>query len=186
MPQRKANSVRIIGGEWRSRRIAFSGDGALRPTPDRVRGTLFNWLGQDLTGTRCLDLFAGSGALGFEALSRGAREVVMVEASARAARVIAANAARLGARGLRLVIGDALEFAASARDDFDVVFVDPPYARGLAAKALERLPPLLARGARVYVEDDRAVDAPPGWKRVKAGRAGAVHYCLMERDATGR
>jgi 16S rRNA (guanine(966)-N(2))-methyltransferase RsmD len=186
MPQRKANSVRIIAGEWRSRRITFPSDAALRPTPDRVRETLFNWLGQDLTGKRCLDLFAGSGALGFEALSRGAREVVMVEASTRIARAIAANAAHLGARGLRLVTGDALEFAASARGNFDVVFVDPPYGRGLAAKALERLPPLLSRDARVYVEDDRPVDAPPGWRRVRAGHAGAVHYCLMEQDAPGR
>jgi 16S rRNA (guanine966-N2)-methyltransferase len=181
MPRRRANTVRIIAGEWRSRRITFPEDAMLRPTPDRVRETLFNWLGQDLAGKRCLDLFAGSGALGFEALSRGAREVVMVEASAGVARAIAANAEHLGARALRLVTGDALEFAASAHGTFDVVFVDPPYGRGLAAKVLQRLPPLLSHDARVYVEDDRPIDAPPGWRRVRAGRAGVVHYCLMQR-----
>lgn len=185
MPHRKANTVRIIAGEWRSRLITFPDAAALRPTPDRVRETLFNWLGQDLTGKRCLDLFAGSGALGFEALSRGAREVVLVDVSARVARSLAANAARLGARGLRLMTGDALEFAAGAQETFDVVFVDPPYGRGLAARALERLPRLLAQGARVYVEDDRPIDLPPGWRRVKAGRAGVVHYCLIERGERG-
>jgi len=188
MPRRKANTVRIIAGEWRSRLITFPDEAALRPTPDRVRETLFNWLGQDLTGKRCLDLFAGSGALAFEALSRGAREVVLVEASSLVARALAANAARLGARGLRLVTGDALEFAASAQETFDVVFVDPPYGRGLTAKVLERLPRLLAPGARVYVEGDRPVDAPSGWRQVKAGRAGVVHYGILERgeaDPTG-
>lgn len=186
MAQRRANTVRIIAGEWRSRLISFPPAAGLRPTPDRVRETLFNWLGRDLVGKGCLDLFAGSGVLGFEALSRGAREAVLVEASAPVARALAATAARLGARRVRLVTGDALEFAARTHETFDIVFVDPPYGRGLAGEALALLPRLLAPGARVYVEDDRPVDAPPGWRKARSGRAGAVHYCLLEREASDR
>ncbi|MCZ7566886.1 MAG: 16S rRNA (guanine(966)-N(2))-methyltransferase RsmD [Burkholderiales bacterium] len=186
MVQHRANTVRIIAGEWRSRLISFPHAAGLRPTPDRVRETLFNWLGQDLAGKRCLDLFAGSGALGFEALSRGAREAVLIEASKPVARALAANAARLGARRVRLVTGDALEFAARAREAFDVAFVDPPYGRGLALRALALLPRLLAPGARVYVEDDRPLEAPPGWRKTQSGRAGGVHYCLLERDPSDR
>src|SRR3972149_8681500 len=120
MSSRRANTVRIIAGEWRSRLITFPAEAGLRPTPDRVRETLFNWLGQDLAGMRCLDLFGGSGALAFEALSRGAQEVVLVERSAAVVRSLAANAKRLGAQRLRLVSGDALEFAATAQGQFDV------------------------------------------------------------------
>ncbi len=111
----------------------------MRPTPDRVRETLFNWLGQDLAGKRCLDLFAGSGALGFEALSRGASEVVSVERSRPVAAALRANAARLDARGFRLVDGDARHFlAAPGAGRFDIVFVDSPYASGnLVAEAAE-------------------------------------------------
>ena len=182
MAARRTNSVRIIAGEWRGRLIAFPAAPGLRPTPDRVRETLFNWLGQDLTGKRCLDLFAGSGALGFEALSRGAREVVFVERSAPIRRAIAANTERLGARRMRLIAGDALEFAATTPERFDIVFVDPPYGSGLAEAALRQLPRLLAAGALVYVEGDRAFSAPQPWRRVREGRAGAVHYCLIGWD----
>jgi 16S rRNA (guanine966-N2)-methyltransferase len=184
---RKSNSVRIIAGTWRSRLVHFPAASGLRPTPDRVRETLFNWLGQDLTGKRCLDLFAGSGALGFEALSRGAEDVVFVERSASIRRAIAANADRLGARGVRLIAGDALEFAATTSERFDTVFVDPPYGSGLAEAVLPRLPRLLAADSLVYVESDRVFSAPQPWQRVRSGRAGAVHYCLIRRgdnDAT--
>lgn len=184
---RKSNSVRIIAGTWRSRLVDFPAASGLRPTPDRVRETLFNWLGQDLTGKRCLDLFAGSGALGFEALSRGAEDVVFVERSASIRRAIAANADRLGARGVRLIAGDALEFAATTSERFDTVFVDPPYGSGLAEAVLPRLPRLLAADSLVYVESDRVFSAPQPWQRVRSGRAGAVHYCLIRRgdnDAT--
>ena len=171
--------MRIIAGKWRSRQIHFPAEAGLRPTPDRVRETLFNWLGQDLTARRCLDLFAGSGALGFEALSRGAAEVVFVERSIRVCRAIAASADRLGAERARLVTGDALEFAATTPERFDVVFVDPPYESGLAQAALPLLPRLLAADALVYVESDRTISAPPPWRRVREGRAAAVHYCLI-------
>jgi 16S rRNA (guanine966-N2)-methyltransferase len=180
MATRRTNSVRIIAGEWRSRRVEFPDVAGLRPTPDRVRETLFNWLGQDLTGKRCLDLFAGSGALGFEALSRGAREVVFVERSAPIRRAIASSADRLGAARMRLIAGDALEFASTTPERFDIAFVDPPYGSGLVEAVLPQMPRLLNAGALVYAEGDREFSAPQPWRLVKAGRAGAVHYCLIE------
>ena len=154
----------------------------LRPTPDRVRETLFNWLGQDLSGKRCLDLFAGSGALGFEALSRGAGEVVMVETSRAAHRALRESAARLGAGDrLKLVHDDALHFiAASGQGGYDAVFVDPPYGSGLAGKVLVPLPRLLARGGVVYIESDSPLAFDPPWRARRHGRAGAVHYQLVE------
>ena len=181
MRKKTSNAVRIIGGEWRSRVIRFPAAAAIRPTPDRVRETLFNWLGQDLTGRRCLDLFGGSGALGFEALSRGAAAVVMVESSRLVHRSLRTTADELGAGPrFRLVPGDALHFLASQQRGFDVVFVDPPYASGLAVKVLERLPAALAPDAAVYVESDSSLPAGPGWRVTREGRAGAVHHWLME------
>lgn len=181
---RRTNRVRIIGGRWRSRLIAFPDAPGLRPTPDRVRETLFNWLGQDLSGQRCLDLFAGAGALGFEALSRGAAAVVMVERSRSVVALLRENAARLGARGLQIVEDDALHFLAAAPPPtFDIVFVDPPYRSGLAEAVLERVPAVLAGGARVYVEADAPLVPPPSWRVLRHGRAGAVHYHLLERGA---
>jgi len=175
------NRVRIIGGAWRSRVLQFAGAPGVRPTPDRVRETLFNWLGQDLSGCRCLDLFAGAGALGFEALSRGAAEVVMVDDSRAAYGALRENAARLGADRLRLVLGDALNFLALAGSGtFEVVFVDPPYGSALVPAVLSRLPRVLARGARVYVESDSTLRPDPPWRVRRQAVAGAVHYHLME------
>jgi len=176
------NAVRIIGGAWRSRLVRFPDAADLRPTPDRVRETLFNWLGQDLSGKRCLDLFAGSGALGFEALSRGAAGVVMVETSRAAHSALRESATRLGAGDrLKLVHGDALHFiATSGQGGYDVVFVDPPYGSGLAGKALGRLPGLLARGGVVYIESESPLALGPPWRARRHGRAGAVHYQLIE------
>src|SRR6187399_1285371 len=134
---RGRNRVRIIAGKWRSRIVKFPAAAALRPTPDRVRETLFNWLGQRLDGLACLDLFAGSGALGFEALSRGAARVVMVEASRESARNLSDNALALGATDLEIVPGDALSYLARTAESFDVAFLDPPYASDLAARALQ-------------------------------------------------
>lgn len=185
-PHARAHRLRIIGGEWRSRLITFPGENGLRPTPDRVRETLFNWLGQDLTGKRCLDLFAGAGALGFEALSRGASEVVMIEQSRTVAAALRENAARLGARGFRLVVGDALHFVADpGAGGFDVVFVDPPYASGLVAKVLPKLPAVLTPRGVVYVETGAVLEAGPRWRVHRRGRAGAVHYHLLERGDEG-
>lgn len=185
-PPSRPGRVRIIAGLWRSRIVTFPTESGLRPTPDRVRETLFNWLGQDLAGRRCLDLFAGSGALGFEALSRGASEVVMVERSRTVAAALRESAARLDARGFRLVVGDALHFLATPGEArFDIVFVDPPYGSGLVAEVLPRLPEVLARGANVYVESDQAVEVDRPWRVRKQGRAGAVHYHLLEMGDHG-
>jgi 16S rRNA (guanine(966)-N(2))-methyltransferase RsmD len=183
VPAKPANRVRIIGGAWRSRVLRFPADADVRPTPDRVRETLFNWLGQDLAGRRCLDLFAGSGALGFEALSRGAAEVVMVERSRHVLAALRESAALfgVGAPRLRLVLGDALHFLDSRdRASFDIVFVDPPYGSGLAGDVLARLPVWLAREAAVYVESDSRVGPGAPWRVRRQGRAGAVHYRLIE------
>jgi 16S rRNA (guanine966-N2)-methyltransferase len=175
----RRNTVRIIGGSWRSRILEFPDAEDLRPTPDRVRETLFNWLGQDLSGLACLDLFAGSGALGFEALSRGAASCVMVEKDAAALRALRDNAQKLGARNLTVVRGDALEFARETRAPFDVVFVDPPYRLGLQVAALKRVHGLLAPHGRVYVETASIFVPPLGWRVLKSGRAGNVHFHLL-------
>jgi len=179
----RPNTVRIIGGLWRSRLVEFPDAADLRPTPDRIRETLFNWLGQDLTGMECLDLFAGSGALGFEALSRGAGSVVMVENNTVALRALRENATKLSAGNAIIVRGDALEFARGARSRFDVVFVDPPYRLGMQVAALDLLPGLLAAGGRVYVESDVVFEPPRGWAIFKRARAGRVHFHLLAREA---
>lgn len=182
-----SNRVRIIGGRWRSRWIKFPDFEGLRPTPDRVRETVFNWLGQDLTGASCLDLFAGSGALGFEAASRGAREVVLVERNRRIARSLQENARALcGEDGpVAVVCADALEFLDRDLRTYDVAFLDPPYSmweetvdatRVLLHKLTRRLNP----GARVYLEAAEALQLPPDWQTIKNNRAGAVHYQLAQ------
>ncbi|TAK68108.1 MAG: 16S rRNA (guanine(966)-N(2))-methyltransferase RsmD [Betaproteobacteria bacterium] len=182
----KSNQVRIIGGVWRSRRISFPEHEGLRPSADRVRETLFNWLGQDLGGQRCLDLFAGSGALGFEALSRGAASVVMVEKSRRVCAALRRNALLLGAKNLQLHCADALEFATAAAADaaarFDVMFLDPPFGSTLLGQALPRIVPLLGPEARVYVESAVAFAPTGGWRVLRHGRAGQVHYTLVTYD----
>ena len=172
------NRVRIIAGKWRSRLLRFPPTAGLRPTPDRVRETLFNWLGQRLDGLACLDLFAGSGALAFEALSRGARRAVMVEADREAARALRDNAKLLEAEGAEVVQRDALRFLDETAETFDVAFLDAPYASDLAAKALARLPTRLAPGARVYVESAKPLEPGAPWKLLREDRAGAVRYAL--------
>src|SRR4249920_2019045 len=172
-------TLRIVGGKYRSRKLRVPARPGLRPTPDRVRETLFNWLGQDLSGLACLDLFAGSGALGFEALSRGAATCVMVEKDAAALRALRDNAQKLDAMNLTVVRGDALEFARETRARFDVVFVDPPYRLGLQAAALQGVHGVLARYGRVYVESASIFEPPLGWRVLKSGRAGNVHFYLL-------
>lgn len=174
------NRVRIIGGKFRSRIVRFPDACLIRPTPDRVRETLFNWLGQRLDDLDCLDLFAGSGALGFEALSRGARRVVMVERDRAVARGLRQSISELEAKGAEVVQDDALAYLKRAADTFDVAFVDPPYASALASQALALLAPRLRPGARVYVERDAPIDFGPAWHVLREDRAGAVRYALME------
>jgi 16S rRNA (guanine(966)-N(2))-methyltransferase RsmD len=178
--QARRNSVRIIGGEWRRRLIHFPGTADLRPTPDRMRETLFNWLGQDLTGETCLDLFAGSGALGFEAASRGARQVVMVERNAQIFRALQATHTMLGAVQVELVRADALAFLRSDTRRYDVVFVDPPYHLDLLPRLLPLLPSRLNGGSRVYLESDRLPELPKGYEVLRQSRAGRVHGLLIK------
>ncbi|MBX9904507.1 MAG: 16S rRNA (guanine(966)-N(2))-methyltransferase RsmD [Burkholderiales bacterium] len=177
----RKNEVRIIGGAWRSRRIRFPDRPGLRPTPDRVRETLFNWLGQDLTGRDCLDLFAGSGALGFEAASRGARRVTMVENDAAAWRALQDNREGLAATAVTAVRADALEFLKNHHDCYHVVFLDPPFADDLWPQLLARLPRQLASGGLVYCERAQPLAALDGWEVVKSGRAGQVSHQLLKR-----
>jgi 16S rRNA (guanine966-N2)-methyltransferase len=175
------NRLRIIGGEWRSRVVRFPEAEGLRPTPDRVRETLFNWLGQRLSGVECVDLFAGSGALGFEAMSRGASRVVMVEASRRVCDQLRRTAQELGAEGVEIVNADALAWLAGPGPRFDLAFVDPPYASGLAPRTLAALEPRLNPRARVYVESAAATKAPgERWRKLREGAAGAAHFALLE------
>lgn len=177
----KSGEVRIIGGAWRSRRIRFSARPGLRPTPDRVRETLFNWLGQDLTGRDCLDLFAGSGALGFEAASRGARRVVMIERDAAACRALQSNREALAATAVEVMRADALEFLDGRRDRYHVVFLDPPFADDHWPQLLAQLPRHLAVDGVVYCERALPLAALDGWEVVKSGRAGQVSHQLLKR-----
>jgi 16S rRNA (guanine(966)-N(2))-methyltransferase RsmD len=174
-----ANRVRIIGGAWRSRVIRFAPSEDLRPTPDRVRETLFNWLGQDLSGMSCLDLFAGSGALGFEAASRGARQVVMVERDRAVFRALQDNARLLGAATVALHCADGLEFLRLDSGRYDVVFLDPPFRADLLPRVLPLLQPRLAAGALVHVETPRPLVLPASWQIRRSRRAGAVIHQLL-------
>ena len=184
MPAR--GEVRIIAGRWRRRRLAVAAAGQLRPTPDRVRETLFNWLGADIEGARCLDLFAGTGALGFEAASRGAAAVVMVERERKVAAALSSAAHALGADNVEVVRADARHWRPAGGDRFDVVFLDPPYAGPMPEAALARLDRIdaLAPRCRVYLETDRdpaGLELPPGWRCARARRAGRVRYHLVSR-----
>ncbi|MCC7257137.1 MAG: 16S rRNA (guanine(966)-N(2))-methyltransferase RsmD [Gammaproteobacteria bacterium] len=178
--------VRIIGGIWRARRLPVAGVPELRPSPDRVRETLFNWLAPVLPGMRCLDLFAGTGVLGLEALSRGAATACFVERNTLAAREIEASLRRLGCTVGRVVVGDARRFLAGRPEPFDLVFLDPPFG----AVDLGDLCTLLddgwlAPGARVYLEMPR--DAvlpvlPPRWSVQREKTAGQVRFALAGRS----
>lgn len=178
--------LRIIGGQWKRRRLRFPALEGLRPTADRVRETLFNWLQFDLHGSRCLDLFAGSGACGLEALSRGAASVLFVEQASPAAAALRANLALLqvSPEQARVMQADALRWLREHPPwaPFDVVFVDPPYAANLLQPALQALQDaaVMAPGALVYVEDRQplAQQLPAQWQLLRERRAGAVYFGL--------
>jgi 16S rRNA (guanine966-N2)-methyltransferase len=179
------NSVRIIAGAWRGRRIHFPDMPALRPTPDRVRETLFNWLQHSVADSRCLDLFAGSGALGLEALSRGAREAVFVEQFPVAARALQEQLARFGgaAKGRILEMG-AARFLRTPGAPFDIAFLDPPFGTNALAEYIPLLDSgdWLKVGGLVYLENERAAGVPslPGhWELLKSKSAGEVGYHLV-------
>ena len=184
-PAGGVGSVRIIAGQWRGTRLPVPDRPGLRPTSDRVRETLFNWLQPVLPGARVLDLFAGSGALGLEAASRGAAHVQLVEADGALAQALAGAAARLDAQGrVALRRGDALAFL---RDDsgepWDIAFVDPPFAAGLWPAVLELLPARLAAEAWIYLESpaEYAPDLPAEWALHRESGTRDVRYALYRR-----
>jgi 16S rRNA (guanine966-N2)-methyltransferase len=183
------NSVRIIGGTWRGRRVNFPDIPGLRPTPDRVRETLFNWLQHSISDTRCLDLFAGSGALGLEALSRGAKEVIFVEQDPAAARALQEQLLRLGgqSRGRVTQMG-AARYLRAPDKPFDILFLDPPFG----TDALTEYVPMIdagnwvTAGGLVYMENERTAGIPAlpsHWDVLKSKSAGEVGYHLARVNA---
>jgi 16S rRNA (guanine966-N2)-methyltransferase len=184
------NTLRIIGGEWRGRRIRFPGKGGIRPTPDRVRETLFNWLAAAVPASRCLDLFAGSGALGLEALSRGAASATFIERDRENSASLRETAALLASGRASVIQADALAWLAGAPSAYDIVFLDPPFNAGILAESMRLLESRgwLAREAYVYIEMPAELGPPAlpgGWLAHRSGRAGAVGYHLARRSNEG-
>lgn len=194
----ETGSFRIIGGQWRSRRLNFPAIEGLRPTTDRVRETVFNWLNAEIQGAHVLDVFSGSGALGLEALSRGATSLLALEKDKQAAKALQSNSDMLtsGSQDTKLVNiqhTDALTFlahlkiSASKKDSFDLVFLDPPFRKGLLEDTLDLLDqhPSILKGALIYVEREKelpSISIPSGWKRLKEKVAGQVLYQLFRVD----
>jgi 16S rRNA (guanine966-N2)-methyltransferase len=181
-----SNEVRIIGGLWRSRKIHFPAMKALRPTPDRVRETLFNWLQGAIEGTTCLDLYAGSGALGFEAASRGASRVVQVESDGRACVALRRNCALLDARQIEIVHAEAGRYLSGPARIFDIVFLDPPFRRDLLLPSCRLLETRgwLAEQAWIYLETEAelCIDGlPQSWRMMHSKQCGELAYRLCRR-----
>ncbi|MFZ5522547.1 MAG: 16S rRNA (guanine(966)-N(2))-methyltransferase RsmD [Pseudomonadota bacterium] len=174
------SKVRIVGGDLRSRVIRFPDAEGLRPTPDRVRETLFNWLGQTLYGRTCLDLFAGSGALGFEAASRGAERVVMVERNPEVCCALQENLKIFGCTNVFVHCQDGLEFVSRNVQQYDVIFLDPPFSGNYLPRLLQILPQHLRDKGMVYMESGAPVKVPLPWQVVKSGKAGQVYYQLLQ------
>ncbi len=185
--------LRIIGGEWRSRRVPFPIIEGLRPTPDRVRETLFNWLQNITPGARCLDLFAGSGALGLEALSRGAESVTFVDQASEATRQLRDNLNTLKSQNGEVITMSAITWLESRNTDneprYDLVFLDPPFRKGLLPLILTLLEErnLLSDNALIYIESEsetKLLDIPENWQEYRAKTAGQVTYRLFSRTAS--
>ncbi len=188
---RPPSKLRIIGGRWRSRQLPVAALEGLRPTTDRVRETLFNWLRNEIGGAHCLDLFAGSGALGFEAASRGAAFVLMLELQAQAVLLLEDNIKLLQAQGIQILHKDAVEWlkTTAAAKPWDIVFIDPPFASDYLAEVCWLLEngQWLAEKATVYLEMDSTSPLPAlpaNWHIVKEKKAGQVRYYLVRRNFT--
>jgi len=187
-PKNPMGQLRIIGGQWKRTPIPVRDAQGLRPTPDRVRETLFNWLGQSIPGWTCLDLFAGAGSLGLEAGSRGAARVVFIESDAVAANAIAQLIEKLRAGDrLQLVRARAQDWLARHAEQFDLIFLDPPFGRGLLDQVLPAVIAHLAPQGRLYIESDHPIDTQWAEKHrmtvLRADKAGAVHYHLLQQSA---
>ncbi|PCH62640.1 MAG: 16S rRNA (guanine(966)-N(2))-methyltransferase RsmD [SAR86 cluster bacterium] len=183
----KQNSVRIIAGKWRSRKVHFPDAPGLRPSADRVRETLFNWLQADIAQASCLDLFAGSGVCGIEALSRGAKSVVFIDNSTAVQAALRQNLQRLDAHGARQICADSLQWLSqgskSSTEKFGIVFIDPPFSNDMIANSCAQLQAseLLKPSARIYLESDRKIqpsELPQNWGLLKEKKAGAVYFYL--------
>ena len=186
---KRPQQLRIIGGRWRSRRLSFPDVEGLRPTPDRVRETLFNWLAPLIEGAHCLDLFTGSGALGLEALSRGAAGVVMVDRDPHVIAHLKENIATLGAPGATLVVANALPWLQSPhqKSTFDIVFLDPPFGQGLLEPCCKLLEERgwLTPSAHIYLESESPLGPPAlpdNWRLKRSQKAGQVGYHLATRE----
>jgi 16S rRNA (guanine966-N2)-methyltransferase len=175
--------VRIIGGVHRGRLVPVAAAAGLRPTPDRVRETLFNWLGQDLSGATTLEPYAGTGVLSLEALSRGAARAVAVDRNPALIGALTATAATIGIAGLETHVADALRHLRSERRTFDVVFLDPPFADDPWEALFAALDPLIGERSLIYAEASRPISAPAALDVVRRARAGGVHYHLLARNA---
>lgn len=180
MAKQSHHQLRIIGGEWRSRRLRFPAIDGLRPTMDRVRETVFNWLQYDIEDARVLDAFAGSGALGFEALSRGAKEVTFLEKHPKAAQQLKENLKHLEAENAQIWVGDALLWLDQNPEPYDVVFLDPPFGKDLLQPALDKL--TLLPGAMIYVEHEGKLtpEFPAHWIEQKNKSTKEFCFRLFE------
>jgi 16S rRNA (guanine966-N2)-methyltransferase len=174
--------LRIIGGKWRSRKIDVINVTGLRPTPDRVRETLFNWLQPYISGAHCLDLYAGTGILGFEALSRGAASVVMVEHNKNLARQLENQALNLEANKYKIFCTEVSDWLNNCHDAFDIIFLDPPYKANLAGNNIKQLLNCgcMKQGTQIYFESDNVLEeVDPSLQLIKSGKAGLVQYRLF-------
>ena len=175
--------VRIIGGQFRGKKLTFPNIDGLRPTPDRVRETLFNWLMNDIHDTHCLDAFAGSGALGIEAFSRGAKEVYFIETNSVAFTHLKALVSSFNTQQLTIIHNNAIDFINGSKESFDIVFLDPPFNSNLLKSALEALEqsPILKPKGLVYIESAEEISPNPAhWRVLKQKRAGLVYYGLLQ------
>ncbi|PHM62769.1 16S rRNA (guanine(966)-N(2))-methyltransferase [Xenorhabdus ishibashii] len=178
--------IRIIGGKWRGRKLPVPDSDGLRPTTDRIRETLFNWLMPVVQGARCLDCFSGSGALGFEALSRYASHATLIEYDRNVAKQLSANLALLKAENADVVQGNALQYLNGTGTPFDVVFLDPPFRKGMLTETINLLEAngWLAEESWIYVEaeaESAATEVPPNWQLHREKTAGQVAYRLYIR-----
>ena len=179
------NKVRIIGGKWRGRMITFPKNIFLRPTPNRVRETVFNWLGQDMDGKVCLDLFAGSGAMGIEAASRGSKQVVMVESNYKIYSALQKNLKKLRTDKIKLFLMDAQKFMIENQQLFDLIILDPPYQSGLLPGVLNILPSHLTKNGLIYLESGDLpcfTEIGKNWSVWRDGKAGRVQYQLLRYE----